>query len=80
MISAHAIEGLPEVQPGDDLAALLASGCDAFSGLVVVIAHKVVSKAEGRIRVLADIEPGPEAHVLAAKLGKDPRLVQAVLD
>ena len=45
-----------------------------------MIAHKVVSKAEGRIRALADVEPGPEAHALAAKLGKDPRHVQAVLD
>jgi coenzyme F420-0:L-glutamate ligase/coenzyme F420-1:gamma-L-glutamate ligase len=78
VISARAIEGLPEVQPGDDLAALLAP--HVASGLVVVIAHKVVSKAEGRIRALADVEPGPEAHALAAKLGKDPRLVQAVLD
>jgi coenzyme F420-0:L-glutamate ligase/coenzyme F420-1:gamma-L-glutamate ligase len=78
VITARAIEGLPEVRPGDDLAALLAP--HVASGLVVVIAHKVVSKAEGRVRPLADIEPGPEAHALAAKLGKDPRLVQAVLD
>ena len=78
MISARAIEGLPEVHPGDDLAALLAPHVAA--GLVVVIAHKVVSKAEARIRALADIEPGPDALALAAKLGKDPRHVQAVLD
>jgi coenzyme F420-0:L-glutamate ligase/coenzyme F420-1:gamma-L-glutamate ligase len=78
VISARAIEGLPEVRPGDDLAALLAP--HVASGLVVVIAHKVVSKAEGRIRALVDIEPGPEAHALAAKLGKDPRHIQAVLD
>jgi coenzyme F420-0:L-glutamate ligase/coenzyme F420-1:gamma-L-glutamate ligase len=78
VISAHAIEGLPEVRPGDDLAALLAPHVAA--GQVVVVAHKIVSKAEGRIRALADIEPGQRARALAAKLGKDPRHVQAILD
>jgi coenzyme F420-0:L-glutamate ligase/coenzyme F420-1:gamma-L-glutamate ligase len=47
---------------------------------VLVIAHKVVSKAEGRVRRLADIEPGERATALAAEHRKDPRLVQAVLD
>ncbi|HEX2231822.1 MAG TPA: coenzyme F420-0:L-glutamate ligase, partial [Thermoleophilaceae bacterium] len=44
------------------------------------VAHKVVSKAEGRVRRLAEIEPGRDAQALAAQHGKDPRLVQAVLD
>jgi coenzyme F420-0:L-glutamate ligase / coenzyme F420-1:gamma-L-glutamate ligase len=78
VITARPIEGLPEVRPGDDLAALLAP--HAESGAVLVIAHKIVSKAEGRIRRLADVEPGADARALAAKLGKDPRHVQAVLD
>ncbi len=47
---------------------------------MLCVAHKVVSKAEGRIRRLADIEPGERASSLAAGQGKDPRLVQAVLD
>jgi len=47
---------------------------------VVVVAHKVVSKAEGRIRLLGDIEPGERATTLAAEHRKDARLVQAVLD
>jgi coenzyme F420-0:L-glutamate ligase / coenzyme F420-1:gamma-L-glutamate ligase len=47
---------------------------------VIAVAHKVVSKAEGRVRRLAEIEPGREAQALAAEHGKDPRLVQAVLD
>jgi coenzyme F420-0:L-glutamate ligase/coenzyme F420-1:gamma-L-glutamate ligase len=47
---------------------------------VIVVAHKVVSKAEGRVRRLAEIEPGKEAERLAAEQDKDPRLVQAVLD
>jgi coenzyme F420-0:L-glutamate ligase/coenzyme F420-1:gamma-L-glutamate ligase len=47
---------------------------------VLVVAHKVVSKAEGRLRLLDEIEPGSRALALAAEHGKDPRLVQAVLD
>jgi coenzyme F420-0:L-glutamate ligase/coenzyme F420-1:gamma-L-glutamate ligase len=78
VIQARAIAGLPEIGPGDDLAALIAPHVQA--GDVVVVAHKVVSKAERRIRSLADIEPGAEALELAAKLDKDPQLVQAVLD
>ena len=74
---------LPEVRPGDDLAALLeAAPLDPplGPGDVLVIAHKVVSKAEGRVRALADVEPGERARTLAAEYGKDPRHVQAVLD
>ena len=47
---------------------------------MLVIAHKVVSKAEGRMRALADVEPGERARALAAEHGKDPRHVQVVLD
>jgi coenzyme F420-0:L-glutamate ligase / coenzyme F420-1:gamma-L-glutamate ligase len=47
---------------------------------VIAVAHKVVSKAEGRVRRLAEIDPGREARALATEHGKDPRLVQAVLD
>ena len=81
MIEARAVGGLPEIQAGDDLAALIA-GCEMELRApdVVVIAHKVVSKAEGRTRRLADVEPGAEAVALAARLEKDPRHVQVVLD
>ena len=70
------------MRPGDDLPALLADLAppDLGDGDVVVVAHKVVSKAEGRVRRLAEIEPGEEAERLAAEQDKDPRLVQAVLD
>jgi coenzyme F420-0:L-glutamate ligase / coenzyme F420-1:gamma-L-glutamate ligase len=78
VISAQAIAGLPEIQPGDDLAALLAGHAQA--GDVLVLAHKIVSKAEGRIRALSDIAPGDAARAYAQKLGKDARHVQAVLD
>jgi coenzyme F420-0:L-glutamate ligase / coenzyme F420-1:gamma-L-glutamate ligase len=65
------------VRPGDDLAAMLAG--HVRDGDVLVVAHKVVSKAEGRVRQLAEISPGEEALRLAGS-EKDPRLVQAVLD
>jgi coenzyme F420-0:L-glutamate ligase / coenzyme F420-1:gamma-L-glutamate ligase len=81
VIDARALPGLPEVQPGDDLAALIARAePDLRSGDVVVVAHKVVSKAEGRIRRLADVTAGARATELAPRLGKDPRHVQVVLD
>jgi coenzyme F420-0:L-glutamate ligase / coenzyme F420-1:gamma-L-glutamate ligase len=70
------------VQPGDDLAGLLATAApdDLRDGDVLVVAHKVVSKAEGRLRMLDAIKPGERARRLAAEHGKDARLVQAVLD
>jgi coenzyme F420-0:L-glutamate ligase/coenzyme F420-1:gamma-L-glutamate ligase len=70
------------MRPGDDLAgsiAVVAPG-DLGGGDVLIVAHKVVSKAEGRLRALAEIDPGERARALAAEHGKDPRLVQAVLD
>jgi coenzyme F420-0:L-glutamate ligase / coenzyme F420-1:gamma-L-glutamate ligase len=82
-ITAVAVDGLPEVQPGDDLAALIAAAADEASLTgedVIVIAHKIVSKAEGRTRALADVEPSQRALELAADHGKDPRHVQVVLD
>ena len=70
------------MRPGDDLAALVAAAApaDLSSGDVLVVAHKVVSKAEGRVRRLAEVEPGARAHELAAAVDKDARHVQAVLD
>jgi coenzyme F420-0:L-glutamate ligase / coenzyme F420-1:gamma-L-glutamate ligase len=76
------LPGIPDVRPGDDLAAMLAGVApeDLTPGDVLVVAHKVVSKAEGRLRRLVEIEPGQRARALALEHGKDPRLVQAVLD
>jgi coenzyme F420-0:L-glutamate ligase/coenzyme F420-1:gamma-L-glutamate ligase len=70
------------VRPGDDLAALIASAAppDLDAGDVLVVAHKVVSKAEGRVVRLADVEPTERAVELAALQGKDARAVQVVLD
>ena len=77
-LSVHAVDGLPEVAEGDDLAALLEGA--ARAGDVLVVAHKIVSKAEGRVRDLAAVEPGERAVELAGEHDKDPRLVQVVLD
>ncbi|MBV9941324.1 MAG: coenzyme F420-0:L-glutamate ligase [Solirubrobacterales bacterium] len=81
MLSAVALEGLPEVRPGDDLPALIAGAAGTLGdGDVLVIAHKIVSKAEGRIRVLSGVAPGGRAVDLANELGKDARHVQVILD
>jgi len=79
MLRAWAIPGLPEVRPGDALAAPLADA-DLRPGDVLVVAHKVVSKAEGALRRLDEVRPSPRAHELAAAHGKDARHVQVVLD
>lgn len=81
-LSAVALAGIPEVRAGDDLAALLAAALpeDVGDGDVVAVAHKVVSKAEGRTRRIADVEPGERARELAAEHDKDARVVQVVLD
>jgi coenzyme F420-0:L-glutamate ligase / coenzyme F420-1:gamma-L-glutamate ligase len=78
-LEAFAIEGLPEIRPGDDLAELL--GTRHYEpGDVLVVAHKVVSKAEGAMRRLDEVTPTPRARELAHDHGKDPRHVQVVLD
>jgi coenzyme F420-0:L-glutamate ligase/coenzyme F420-1:gamma-L-glutamate ligase len=81
-VSATALAPLPEVRAGDDLAALvLAATPDGLrDGDVLVVAHKVVSKAEGRVRRLAEVAPDQRARALAAEHDKDPRVVQVVLD
>jgi coenzyme F420-0:L-glutamate ligase/coenzyme F420-1:gamma-L-glutamate ligase len=79
-----ALGGLPLIGAGDDLAAILAEAVTANGealqdGDVLVIAQKIVSKAEGRYRVLDDITPSARAVSLAEKTGKDPRLVELIL-
>ncbi len=75
-----AVEGLPEVGIGDRVGELIAARAELRDGDVVVISQKVVSKAEGRIRKLSAVIPGAEARKLAAVLGKEPALVQLVLE
>lgn len=76
-----AVEGIPEVRPGDDLADLIAraAGHDLRAGDVVVVTHKIVSKAEGRLVDLRTVEPSAFAKGFAARYGKDPRQIEVVL-
>jgi coenzyme F420-0:L-glutamate ligase/coenzyme F420-1:gamma-L-glutamate ligase len=76
------LTGLPELEEGDDLAGLLAEACVRAGGLedgdVIVVAQKAVSKVEGRIVRLEDIEPSARAIELAGEEG-DPRQVEVIL-
>jgi coenzyme F420-0:L-glutamate ligase/coenzyme F420-1:gamma-L-glutamate ligase len=79
-----ALTGLPLIKAGDDLVELIASslklnGVAPRAGDVLVVAQKIVSKAEGRMIDLATIEPSAKARTLAAEVDKDPRLVELIL-
>ncbi len=78
-----ALHDIPEVQPGDDLAALLRAAAQrasiALKQGALVVAQKIVSKAEGRVVALADVAPSPEAERLAAEDGRDARELELVL-
>jgi coenzyme F420-0:L-glutamate ligase/coenzyme F420-1:gamma-L-glutamate ligase len=83
-VSLTAIEGIPLVRPGDDLAAILVAAIRGrlvvpAEGDVVVVAQKIVSKAEGRYVDLAAVTPSPRAAELAARTGKDARHVEVIL-
>ena len=84
-LTLTAVPNLPVIQPGDDLGALVvASLAEAdwplADGDVVVVAQKVISKVENRLARLDLVEPSEEAQALAGRIGKDPRLVQLVLN
>jgi coenzyme F420-0:L-glutamate ligase/coenzyme F420-1:gamma-L-glutamate ligase len=82
-LSVRALPALPEVRPGDDLAALVLAANDGrpfAADDCVVVSHKVVSKAEGALVELATVAVSDRAAALAAELDKDPQLVQLVLD
>ncbi|MGE5282204.1 MAG: coenzyme F420-0:L-glutamate ligase [Chloroflexota bacterium] len=74
------VTGLPEIETGANLGELIAAHAELAGGDVVVISQKVVSKAEGRVRHLSSVIPGAEARKLAAALGKEPALIQLILD
>jgi coenzyme F420-0:L-glutamate ligase / coenzyme F420-1:gamma-L-glutamate ligase len=76
-VNVVGVEGLPEVAPGDDLALLIADAAELEDGDIVVVAQKVVSKAEGRIVRLADVEPSERALAIAGD--GDPRRIEVVL-
>jgi coenzyme F420-0:L-glutamate ligase/coenzyme F420-1:gamma-L-glutamate ligase len=72
--------GLPEIEQGMSVGAEIAARVELQAGDVVVVSQKVVSKAEGRVRQLSSTIPGAEARKLAAVLGKDPALVELILE
>lgn len=82
-IEIIALNSLPDIVAGHDLAALLATALAAKGGIgatdILVVAQKIVSKAEGRAVALSTVTPSPRAHALAATTGKDPRVVELIL-
>ena len=82
-IRLRALQGIPAVGPGDDLAQLLRAAAEragiALRDGALVVCQKVVSKAEGRLVELSSVKPGPEAQRIAAEDAKDPRQVELVL-
>ncbi|OGH56360.1 MAG: coenzyme F420-0:L-glutamate ligase [Candidatus Lindowbacteria bacterium RIFCSPLOWO2_12_FULL_62_27] len=83
-IRIHGLEGLPLVQPGDDLAGMLVraiqnTGLAAGTGDVLLVTQKIVSKAEGRLVRLSEVTPSERAVELAQRVGKDPRKVEVIL-
>lgn len=84
-LSLFPLPGLPVVQPGDDPAALIIDALRAANlrpqaGDILAVTQKIVSKAEGRVRRLAEVTPSPRAHELAQQCAKDPRLVELILE
>jgi coenzyme F420-0:L-glutamate ligase / coenzyme F420-1:gamma-L-glutamate ligase len=84
VITLTSVPGIPLVRPGDDLAALLIAACEQNALVpadddILVVAQKIVSKAEGRYVDLAKVRPSARAAALAAEVGKDARLVEVIL-
>jgi coenzyme F420-0:L-glutamate ligase/coenzyme F420-1:gamma-L-glutamate ligase len=85
-MNVFAVEGLPEVRPGDDVAALITEQVDLRPDDVVCVASTIISKAEGRQRDLDDYEAHEHARAIADRVGelageeKDPRFAQAVIE
>ena len=83
-LTVSALPGIPLVQQGDDLPRIILDGIAKLgfrleTGDALVVTSKIVSKSEGRLFDLRDIEPGAEAQRLAAETRKDPRIVELVL-
>ncbi len=85
-VVAVALDGIPEIRPGDDLPAIIADALERHPTLlplgeddVLVVTQKIVSKAEGAIVDLATIEPRPEAVAFATRWNRDPRQIEVVL-
>ncbi|MBK8900540.1 MAG: coenzyme F420-0:L-glutamate ligase [Anaerolineaceae bacterium] len=83
-LTLTAVPHIPHIQPGDNLAdfileALAKAQMGLADGDVLAVAQKIVSKAEGRLVRLADVQPGERAIAVAAQTDKDPRVVELIL-
>ena len=83
-VQIYPVPGLPEITPGDDLAAMIlaaaeSAGTPIVEGDIVVVTSKIVSKAEGRTVELDDVTPGAFAQEWSQRWEKDPRVVEVVL-
>lgn len=83
-VQLRALPGIPEIQPGDDLAAIIRQSLADHSqpladNSVLVVAQKIISKAEGRLVHLRDVSPSARAQEMASITKKDPRLVELIL-
>jgi coenzyme F420-0:L-glutamate ligase / coenzyme F420-1:gamma-L-glutamate ligase len=83
-LSLSALHGIPEVHAGDSLSAIILdaaaeNGCVLESGDILVVAQKIVSKAEGRCVRLDTVRPSPRAEQLAQSAQKDPRVMELLL-
>ncbi len=82
-MSLFALKGLPEIREQDDIARIILESLESKQDLqnddIVVIAQKIVSKAEGRFFHLSEIEPSKRANEIALECDKDPRLVELIL-
>lgn len=83
-IGIETLDGFPEVTAGQDISCLIAelsqsTGARLLDGDILVVAQKIVSKAEGRLVALSTVSPSREAELLATRTNKDPRLVQLIL-
>jgi len=79
VIEIRPVEGIPEVEEGAPLGLMIATAAELRDDDIVVVSQKIVSKAEGRVRDLATVEPSPRAVELASRIGKDPHLVELIL-
>lgn len=79
MLSISGVEGLGEIERGDDLAEMIVNATDLIDGDILAIGSKVVSKAEGQVVELDTITPGEFAATWAATWDKDPRVVEVVM-
>lgn len=79
-LGVRGVLGLPEIGAGAAVGELIAAAAELADGDVVVISQKIVSKAEGQVRKLSSVIPGGEARRIAAVLGKEPALVELILE